>query len=157
MSEPSQAGPQEPVQRAAPQRRGLFGRLRERIAALSGGFVGPGRPAPEESQNLARARELDLSGHRSQLLTPGLVRSAELVVVMSGEQAREVSRRFGYPSQRVLVLGDLDPRPIRTREITDPWHQPVEILESSTTRITRCTQPLADLLVRQLIASETED
>jgi protein-tyrosine-phosphatase len=127
-------------------------RLRERVLALSAGFVGPGRPAPAESMALAEQRGLDLSGHRSQLLTPPLVTQSDLVVVMSGAQQTEICRRFGYPRIRVLVLGDLDPDSIRTREVTDPWNRPVDVLVASTERILRCTGEL----VRELVGGLKE-
>jgi protein-tyrosine phosphatase len=117
--------------------------LNETVIAVSAGFVGSGRPTPIESLELARRRGLDLSAHRSQLLTTELVRGSHLVVVMSSGQEREICRRFNYPRGRVLVLGDLDPSPIETREVMDPWNRPLEILEASTERVSRCVRELA--------------
>ena len=124
--------------------------LRERVQALSAGFVGPGRPAPAESVTLAERQGLDLTAHRSQLLTPALVCESDLVVVMNGAQQAEICRRFNYPRRRVLVLGDLDPAVVGTREVTDPWNRPVEVLVGSTQRIMRCTSELARELSRKV-------
>lgn len=117
--------------------------LRERMHAASAGFVGPGRPAPAESVALAATHGLDLTPHRSQLLTPELVKGSDLVVVMSAAQEDEICRRFSYPRRRVIVLGDLDTDPIQTRDVADPWNRPAQVLESSAARVTRCTQELA--------------
>jgi protein-tyrosine phosphatase len=116
--------------------------MRRQVVALSAGFVGPGRPAPDSSIALAQQRGLDLTPHRSQLLSPALVKESHLVVVMSPAQEAEICRRFDYPSRRVLVLGDLDPEPIRTREVADPWNQPHQVLEESTLRVSRCVRVL---------------
>lgn len=128
--------------------------MRERVVAVSAGFVGPGRPAPTESVELARRQGLDLTAHRSQLLTPALVKESDLVVVMSANQEEEICRRFSYPRRRVLVLGDLDPDPIETRDVADPWNQPVEVLVASAARVTRCTRELVAELVRGLDAEK---
>ena len=113
-------------------------------AALSAGFVGPDRPAPSASVELARSRGMDLTAHRSQLLTAPLVGSSGLIVVMSGEQKREICNRFGYPARRVLVLGDLDPESGERRTVIDPWNRPPEVLRSAADRIERCVQVLTE-------------
>lgn len=123
--------------------------LRDGIRAASAGFVGPGRAAPPESVALAATHGLDLTPHRSQLLTPELVKESDLVVVMSAAQEDEICRRFSYPRRRVLVLGDLDTDPIQTRDVADPWNRPVQVLESSAARVTRCTREL----VREISAA----
>jgi protein-tyrosine-phosphatase len=120
--------------------------VQERVVALSAGFVGPGRPAPPASIALAGQRGLDLTAHRSQLLTPALVRESHLVVVMSPQQAQEICRRFALPRRRVLVLGDLDPEAISSREVTDPWNRPVQVLEDSTGRVARCVAIMVGVL-----------
>src|SRR5690606_22380264 len=112
----------------------------------SAGFVGPDRPAPTASVELARTRGLDLTAHRSQLLTAPLVGSSELIVVMSGIQKREICNRFGYPARRVLVLGDLDPRSGERRSVIDPWNRPPEVLVAAADRIERCLEVLTQEL-----------
>lgn len=114
-----------------------------RCTICSAGFVGPDRPAPDPSQELARSRGLDLSAHRSQLLNPAIVRAANLIVVMTAAQKSEIVRRFGYPERRVLVLGDLDPQADEGRDVIDPWNRPPEVLVQAADRIERCTEILA--------------
>jgi protein-tyrosine-phosphatase len=81
----------------------------------SGGFVGPNRPSPDAAIATAERKGVDLRAHRSSLLTP----------------------------DRVVVLGDLDPEPIRTRTITDPWNQDETVLQQSYDRVERCVRELA--------------
>ena len=104
----------------------------------SAGFVLPGRPCPALAVEVAAARGLDLSEHRSQLLAPPEVSSADLIVVMDTTQRWGVRALFGRTSDDILLLGDLDPEPIETREIRDPFDQPKEVFELSYSRIERC-------------------
>ena len=120
--------------------------LRRRIRVESGGFVGPGRGSPAAAVDLAARRGLDLSAHRSSLLTPVRVAAAQLIVVMEPAQQRAICRRFARPRSSVLVLGDLDPEPIETRTVRDPWGRPADVLEDSYLRIERCVRVLADAL-----------
>lgn len=117
-----------------------------RTLVASAGFVGPGRGTPPHGITAAARRDIDLSPHRSQLLTPVLVAAAHLVVVMDVQQQRRVCERFGRVRSEVIVLGDLDPQPIATRAIHDPVDQPLEAFEESYARIERC----ADTLVAEL-------
>ncbi|HLA15044.1 MAG TPA: hypothetical protein VJZ25_08470 [Gemmatimonadaceae bacterium] len=111
----------------------------------SGGFVGPGRPPPEHAVATARDYGLDLSSHLSTAVTSESLRTADLVVVMSGAQARGLSARL-RPGAIVLVLGDLDPLPIRKRTILDPWEGPVESFHESYQRIDRCVRELTRIV-----------
>lgn len=109
----------------------------------SAGFVGPGRPSPGEAIAAARRFGVDLSAHRSRLLTTDGVRAADLIVVMDPAQAREIRARFGRGERDVLVLGDVDPQPGEARTIRDPVNQPLAAFEESYARIERCVRELA--------------
>lgn len=111
----------------------------------SGGFVGPGRPPPENAVAIARDYGLDLSSHVSTAVTSESLKAADLVVVMSGAQGRGVSARV-KSGAIVLVLGDLDPLPITKRTILDPWEGPVESFHESYQRIDRCVRELTRIV-----------
>lgn len=119
--------------------------LRSAIRVESAGFVGPGRPSPAPAIAVAEREGLDLAPHRSSLLSPGRVAEFDWIVVMDAAQRREIGRRYGR-RRGVIVLSDLDPHPIRTRAIRDPWDQPTEVLESSYARVRRCVCELAHLV-----------
>lgn len=116
------------------------------IRVTSAGFIGPGRIPPENALSAAERRGLDLSGHRSALVTAELVRGASVVVVMSEEQEAGVRARFGNDALRVLVLGDLDPFPIATRTVTDPWGRSANVFDVVFDRIDRCVHELVRLV-----------
>lgn len=119
----------------------------------SAGFLGPNRPAPSQAIVVAARRGVDLSSHRSRLLTAELVRAAGLIVVMDGAQRRAVCERFGRLRRDVLMLGDMDPVPADSSTIRDPIDQGPEGFEESYGRIERCAAELA----RALIGSPTTE
>jgi protein-tyrosine-phosphatase len=116
------------------------------VRVMSAGFVGPDRSCPREAVAAAARRGVDLSSHRSALLTANLVSSADLIVVMDEAQRREVCGRFGRWPSEVVVLGDLDPLPADTRAIRDPVEQKAEVFDESYARIARCIGQLARAL-----------
>lgn len=116
------------------------------IEVSSAGFVGPGRMVPEYGTAAASRRGLDLTSHRSQLLSKEILGRADLVIAMDPRQARFVVRQLGYPAGRIIIAGDLDPRSGEYRAIRDPWRQPLDIFESSYTRLDRCAAVLAEIL-----------
>jgi protein-tyrosine phosphatase len=111
----------------------------------SAGFVGPDRHSPEQALSAAAARGIDLSEHRSCLVSHSLVRDADLLVVMSSDQAHRLRQVYGRTRGVVVVLGDLDPEPIRGRTIIDPWGSDDAAFGESYDRILRCVRELARL------------
>jgi protein-tyrosine-phosphatase len=112
------------------------------VMVHSAGFVGPDRSSPPEALAVALERGLDMKAHRSKLITGQALQLADLVIVMSPEQAIEVKWRGAGPRSTVLVLGDLDPDPIEARTIRDPWNCDAEVFRSSYQRIDRCVAEL---------------
>jgi protein-tyrosine-phosphatase len=115
------------------------------VRVRSAGLIGPGRPAPRQAQQVAASRGIDLSGHRSQLLSREVAEAAGLVVVMSREQRASFRSRYGE-LRPVLILGDLDPGKIESRQIPDPINRDHAYYARVYDRIDRCTARLAELL-----------
>ena len=65
-------------------------------------------------------RQLDLSAHRSQLLTQAHIDAADLVVVMTKAHQREVVRRFPEVRHRVALMNAFNPRR-RDEDVPDPF------------------------------------
>lgn len=110
------------------------------ITVWSAGFVGPGRPTPPHGIDAAERRGIDLRAHRSQLLTSALA-AADLVVVMDSGQQRSLATQFGRTTG-VVLLGDLDPHPIDTRTVRDPYDQETAVFDAVYERIDRCIEQL---------------
>lgn len=107
----------------------------------SAGFIGPDRASPDTAQRAALRRGIDLSAHRSRLVSPALVESADLIIVMDRVQERKLLEHFDRRSG-VLVLGDLDPDPIDTRTIRDPYSHGEAVFDQVYERIERCMETL---------------
>jgi low molecular weight protein-tyrosine phosphatase len=116
--------------------------LPDEIRVDSAGFIGPGRRCPPAAVELGAAQGVDLSGHRSRLVTQHDVRVADLIVVMDGVQRRALRVQFGRAGRSVVTLGDLDPEPIDTRGIEDPWDMSLPSFQRSYSRIDRCVRTL---------------
>jgi len=125
--------------------------LRRELAPLgitveSAGFIGFNRPAPAEAVTAAERHSVDLSTHRSRLVTTALIRAADLVVVMDPRQRRLVCERFGRSPSDVMVLGDFDSARVDARTIRDPVDQSRVVFEQVYERIARCVREFVTVL-----------
>ena len=111
----------------------------------SAGFVGPNRQPPSEALEVASRRGIDMTGHRSRIVTQSMLDAAGAIVVMSVEQAHLIRRRV--PRDVILLLGDLDPEAIERRTIFDPWGAEAAVFEASYQRSERCLGPLIGPIV----------
>jgi protein-tyrosine phosphatase len=75
-----------------------------------------GSPASEHSVELLRGRGLDLSGHRSQTITPELLRAATLIIGMAREHVREAVVQAPDVFPRTFTLKEL----VRRAEAAGP-------------------------------------
>ena len=118
----------------------------------SAGFIGPGRNPPRHAIDAGARRNYEIALHRSAVVEPQQLRDSSLIVVMSPDQsdrAREVFRTRAP----IVLLGDFDPGPIRTRTIIDPWDGGPADFDACYERIERC----ADALVSQLVRGPRSD
>lgn len=125
------------------------------VRVKSAGFVGPDRSCPENALVAAARWGADLSEHRSTLLMPDVVRSADLIVVMDPAQRRAISERFGRSPRTMVVLGDLDPAPLQVRAIRDPVEQDTDAFLDSYSRIERCVADLVRTRAREVGRADT--
>jgi protein-tyrosine phosphatase len=96
-----------------------------------------GRPAEAHAQALLRERNLDLSGHRARQLTPELLRSFELILVMSAGQQREVESLAPEARGRVHRIGRWG-----GFDVPDPFRQDRAAFEHSLALIDRGVEDL---------------
>jgi protein-tyrosine-phosphatase len=115
------------------------------ITVSSAGFIGPDRSPPPNALVTASRFGADLSEHRSSLITTHALASADLIVVMSESQARDI-RAALYQPKEILILGDLDPSAVSSRTILDPWGGPDTAFDASYERIHRCVRELARII-----------
>lgn len=108
------------------------------VAADSAGFIGPGRPPPPKALAAATARRIDHAHHRSKLVTPEIVRFADVVFVFDGANFARLGREHGREVGAVFWLGDFDPVWAGERAIRDPWGRDVVEFRKTFSRIERC-------------------
>jgi protein-tyrosine phosphatase len=118
------------------------------LAIKSAGFVATDRAVPEISVALSAKRGLDLSLYRSCPLTQSTIKSADLVIVMDSNQARQIRMLFPIIHAPIVVAGDLDPKFDSSRAITDPWNRSSDVFESSFNRLDRCAATLVHVFQR---------
>ena len=124
----------------------MLGRAGVQVEVASAGFIGPGRQSPVDACHAALRRGRDLSAHVSNLVDASSVSTSDLIVVMSAAQASAVRQQYGSTHGLVVVLGDLDPHPIRQRTVQDPWGRDQATFDESFERIERCVASLIDTL-----------
>lgn len=123
------------------------------VDVSSAGFVGAGRSVPEHSTVIASRRGLDLTSHRSRVVTRELVGQHDLFVVMDARQAEFLARGFGVARTRIIIAGDLDQLPGEPRAIPDPWHQSLDFFAQSFARLDRCAERLVTQLTKSTAKS----
>lgn len=101
-------------------REALANRGAEQITVSSAGTgAWDGAPVSEGAYLVGLEHGLDLSGHRAQLLTRELVRSADLILTMSNHHRARVAELGG--EDKVHVLGEYAGRDESRSEVTDPF------------------------------------
>lgn len=90
----------------------------------------PGDPADEIACQLVAERGLDLSAHRARPVTPALLRSADLVLVMETEQRRFLLAQDPAAAGKTFLLGHWS-----GTEIADPYCQPLAAYTEALERI----------------------
>ena len=87
----------------------LAARLRRRgvqaVVESAGITALVGRPADPTAQELMLERGIDISAHRARQLTPELIRSFELILVMEEEQKQDVEAILPSARGRVHRIG----------------------------------------------------
>ena len=92
----------------------------ERVTVGSAGIAAAdAAPASEGAYLVALEHGLDLSAHRSRLLTPELAESADLILTMGPSHLRRVSEMGG--AGKAHLLGDFAGRSGADREVADPF------------------------------------
>ena len=73
----------------------------------SAGFLTEDRPPPDEVVELMADRGIDVSGHRSRIVTPELLEEADLVVGMAREHVRDAAVEAPGCFGRTFTLKEL--------------------------------------------------
>lgn len=105
-----------------------------------------GAPASEGAYLVGLERGLDLSGHRARLLDPDLLRSADLVLAMSGGHLARVARLGGAAGPAVLLGEYAGAGPV---EIRDPFGGEVEGYRRTLDQLEELMRMVRDRLIAE--------
>jgi protein-tyrosine-phosphatase len=101
-------------------RDALASRGAEQVTVSSAGTgAWDGAPVSEGAYLVGLEHGVDLSSHRAQLLTRQLVKSADLILTMSGHHRARVAELGG--EDKVHVLGEYAGRDESRAEVSDPF------------------------------------
>ena len=115
----------EGIARAELEKRGW-----QHVQVASAGIAArPGDAASEFAVSVAARHGVTLDGHRSQPLTPDLVRWADLVLAMGASHVESVRRLGG--EEKVLTLGDFASGADEGYSVRDPFGGPEHLYEST--------------------------
>jgi protein-tyrosine-phosphatase len=104
----------------AMMKEALVNRGVEQVTVSSAGTgAWDGAPVSEGAYLVGLEHGLDLSTHRAQLLTRELVKSADLILTMSGHHRARVTELGG--EDKVHVLGEYAGRDENRAEVSDPF------------------------------------
>jgi protein-tyrosine-phosphatase len=101
-------------------KEGLASRGADQVTVSSAGTgAWDGAPVSEGAYLVGLEHGLDLSGHRARLLTREVVKSADLILTMSGSHRARVAELGG--EDKVHVLGEYAGRDEGEAEVSDPF------------------------------------
>lgn len=95
-------------------------------SASAGVAAMDGQPASAGAMRALAEKDLDLSAHRSRMLTGALIDEADLVVVMTQSHKQVVCQRFPRAANRVVLLNEFNPRR-HGEDVPDPFGMKAEV------------------------------
>jgi protein-tyrosine phosphatase len=120
------------------------------LRSLGGAEVGSagtaardGLPADPRGIRVARELGVELDGHKARRLSPALLASADLVVVMDYLNEADVIALDPAATPKLRLLGSFDHRRGRAREIRDPFSGTEADVREAFTRIAEAVRSLA--------------
>jgi len=117
------------------------------VQVRSAGFIAlPGNPATQLAMAAAKEQGVDLSQHRAQPLTSGLIQDAGLILVMEPAHRRELLYHRPEAAAKVFLLRHFAPSGDRDRAIADPYGMDMEAYRLCFQEIRECVESLFDWL-----------
>jgi protein-tyrosine-phosphatase len=111
-------------------REALAARGIDQVTVASAGTgAWDGAPASEGAYLVGLEHGLDLSNHRARLLTRDIVKSADLILTMSGHHLARVAELGG--SDKVHLLGTYATREPARTEVNDPFGSDLDSYRST--------------------------
>jgi protein-tyrosine-phosphatase/predicted ATP-grasp superfamily ATP-dependent carboligase len=130
----------------------MRGLLDQKSSVSSAGFIPKShRSSPAQAQVVALRFGVDLSKHRSRVITLDLVENADLIVVFDETNMREMREKFPKHLKRVVRIADFLPSGL---QIEDPWGKSYEHFARCYTSIGEAVQCISSRLGKSVLPSE---
>lgn len=126
--------------------RGVLEESGDAFEVTSAGFMSAGHSAPPDAATAAAEHDVDLSDHRSKLITAEAARAADMVLVMEPWHARTMRTSYGVSGGRIFLMGDFDPGAIERRVVQDPVCRGLGSFRACYRRMELCLRVLAHSL-----------
>ena len=94
-----------------------------------------GEPADAMARELMQERGIPIEGHRARQISSEVCQRADLILVMDGEQRREIEERYLFASGKVFRLCEFS-----DQDVPDPYRAGRASFERSLTLIEDGTQ-----------------
>lgn len=94
-----------------------------------------GEPADSMARELMEQRGIPIEGHRARQISSEVCQRADLILVMDGEQRREIEERYLFASGKVFRLCEFS-----DQDVPDPYRAGRASFERSLTLIEDGTQ-----------------
>ena len=112
-------------------------------ARSAGICAGGGSSASANATEAVRELQIDLQDHRSQPLTPALVRSSNLIVTMTDAHRLHILQKFPEVGNKVCLLNSFGTSKVPT-DIADPFGGSLNVYKKTRDEI---NQALSDLIL----------
>ena len=80
-------------------------------------------PAAPEAVHAIKQRGLDISQHRSQIITIDIINEADLILTMGCNHKEALQAEFSCKENQIFMLTEMIDQ---SNDIADPMHQPIE-------------------------------
>lgn len=108
------------------------------VNRITDAFDKEGSPASENAIKVLREYDIDLTQHRSHLLTEDMCKEADYVICVSSGLALRVLEMFPLLKEREGVLCTLP------RDVPDPWHMPYDTYMENVAQVEETTRAFLD-------------
>lgn len=121
----------------------LAGEQTRANVSSTGHYPVPDRTSPEKAIRAAREYNVDLSDHRSRVLTEDQLRRADRILVMDRTNAKACKKQ-GIDPSRITDLSKFHPDMREGQQIMDPYRSPYSEYVSCFDRIHRAVRGLIE-------------
>jgi len=127
----------------------------------------PGMSPTTEAVKVMSEQGMDISSHRSQQLGEDLVKSADLILVMTWEHKKYLQKQYPFAQEKVFLIkelaqskyyGDYDKNndEVKKLEILDPLGKPISFYRAAAQDLKINLEKITDIIIKETIRIRKE-